>query len=215
MRILAPHHDDALLSLPATLLDRAEPIEVIVCFSDESDELTATCDALHRELRVEVTSLGLPEAVRRGVSLRQCLRPLRELREVDADPMLDDLAARLRALPDDDRLWVAPLLPTHVDHALTRAAAERARPAQLAYYEDQPYAIMHGDLRDRLRAPLRPERAAPPAPASTISSVLTRLRSFVGDKQIARLEATYAADGYAERLWFPHAQNPEPRRTSP
>lgn len=58
-----------------------------------------------------------------------------------ADPELaEQIALRLAELPPAERI-VAPLgAGGHVDHRLTRRAAERVFGSRLAYYEDFPYA---------------------------------------------------------------------------
>lgn len=174
--------------------------------------MAAVCNALHNELDVRVIALGFTEAVRRGVSLRNCLRSGRELAEVHGDPLLDELTNELRALAVDDTCVLAPLLPVHLDHALTRAAAERATPANVAYYEDRPYVTLHSDLRDRLCAGLYPRCASSVSDASAMSRILERLSSFIGSRQLARMRAAYT-DGYLERIWFREPQHATPERT--
>lgn len=210
MRLLAPHHDDVLLSLPALLLGRGGELEIVVCFSEESDQLSEICEALHRQVGVSVRVLGLTEAVRRGVSLRRCLRPLRQPHELEHEPLLDELTERLGALGSDRRPVVAPLLAVHLDHALTRAAAERACPDGVAYYEDQPYTMMHEELHARACAALRAQQVADGASPSAVSALLAELRELVGAKQIARLEASYAAARFVERIWFPRGPFTDP-----
>lgn len=63
----------------------------------------------------------------------------------DVDPaeygLIDELAARMMLLPARERLYVPLTLGHHVDHQLTRQAAERCfSAASLFYYEDYPYA---------------------------------------------------------------------------
>lgn len=61
--------------------------------------------------------------------------------------LVDELATQMRALPPAGRI-VAPLtVGNHVDHQLTRLAAEQAFSRQrLLYYEDYPYAQQPGKL---------------------------------------------------------------------
>lgn len=65
--------------------------------------------------------------------------------------LVDALAAQMRALPSA-RQVVAPLtVGKHVDHQLTRLAAEQAfGVAALRYYEDYPYAQQAGKLEQAL-----------------------------------------------------------------
>jgi LmbE family N-acetylglucosaminyl deacetylase len=77
-------------------------------------------------------------------------------------PLVERLAAWLqRLLIPDDRL-VSPLtLGNHVDHFLTRAAAQIAAPksgCELAYYPDYPYAVKPGaDLAAKVEPGWRKE----------------------------------------------------------
>lgn len=55
--------------------------------------------------------------------------------------LIDELAAKLALLPPHKQLYVPLTLGHHVDHQLTREAAERhSSAASLLYYEDYPYA---------------------------------------------------------------------------
>lgn len=65
--------------------------------------------------------------------------------------LVDELAAQMRALPPARQI-VAPLVVgKHVDHQLTRLAAERAFGSEaLLYYEDYPYAQLPGKLEEAL-----------------------------------------------------------------
>jgi hypothetical protein len=188
--LLAPHHDDLLLSLPRQLLDPA-PGErhLVVCFSDEDPALERVCAGLHAELGLPVHTLGLPEARRRGEGLRAILRPRRLLDDVSADPLLGDLARALGDLLrrlDADEAW-APLLPVHLDHALVRAAAERLAALPLAYYEDQPYAALFDDRVQRERAGLVPHHRGPAADAGRVERLLRPLEAFLSTRDLERL----------------------------
>ena len=68
---------------------------------------------------------------------------------VEELPLVGTLAAQMRALPAA-RQVVAPLcVGNHVDHHLTRLAAEAAFGAEkLLYYEDYPYAQQTGKLAE-------------------------------------------------------------------
>src|ERR1041384_6676968 len=97
---LSPHHDDVLLSLCGLLLDKRAPREdhVAVVFSRETPELEKVCSREHRSLGLELHFLEFEEALRRGVTLRDCLRPRRALGEVRADELSDSIRARLKHL---------------------------------------------------------------------------------------------------------------------
>ncbi|NIP28968.1 MAG: hypothetical protein GWO38_35450, partial [Phycisphaerae bacterium] len=55
--------------------------------------------------------------------------------------LIETIAAKLSDLPPGNRIIVPLTLGQHVDHQLTRQAAERCfSPTSLHYYEDYPYA---------------------------------------------------------------------------
>jgi len=59
--------------------------------------------------------------------------------------LINELAGQMAALPAADRVYAPLTLGHHVDHQLTRVAAELAFGAQrLVYYEDYPYAEQPG-----------------------------------------------------------------------
>ncbi|MFN8441670.1 MAG: PIG-L family deacetylase [Caldilineaceae bacterium] len=60
--------------------------------------------------------------------------------------LVQKLAERLRNLPPAQQIFAPLTLGHHVDHLLTRAAAEAVWGKQLAYYEDYPYAQKEGAL---------------------------------------------------------------------
>ncbi len=56
-------------------------------------------------------------------------------------PLVNALREQIAALPTHQQLYVPLTIGHHVDHQLTRTAAERAfAPTALTYYEDYPYA---------------------------------------------------------------------------
>jgi LmbE family N-acetylglucosaminyl deacetylase len=117
--------------------------------------------------------------------------------------LVDDLAAQMRALPAA-RQVVAPLcVGHHVDHMLTRLAAEQAYgSAALLYYEDYPYAqqpgklaqvIEQGDIRWAAEVVFFDERALR-AKFDAVVAFRSQLSTFFRDR--ADLEAqigNYAA----------------------
>jgi LmbE family N-acetylglucosaminyl deacetylase len=61
--------------------------------------------------------------------------------------LIDELAAQMRALPSASHILAPLTVGNHVDHQLTRLAAEQAFSRQtLFYYEDYPYAQQPGKL---------------------------------------------------------------------
>ena len=129
--------------------------------------------------------------------------------------LVQRLAAWLqRELTPDDQL-VSPLtLGNHVDHFLTRAAAEEAAlrgGCALAYYADYPYAVEpRSDLAGKLQPGWRKEcrdlslpslRAWQSATASYTSQISTFWDGRAGLD--AALEE-YWQSGGGSCLWFPH-----------
>lgn len=125
--------------------------------------------------------------------------------------LVDALAARMRALPAA-RQVVAPLtVGNHVDHALTRLAAERAFGVEtLHYYEDYPYAQQPGKLDAVMAAaewrwvaevvPL--DEAALQAKFAAVAAFRSQLSTFFRDR--ADMEAQiggFAARVGGERRW--------------
>lgn len=61
-------------------------------------------------------------------------------------PLIAHLAQRLHTLPSAEHIFAPLTIGHHVDHLLTRAAAERCFGSRLWYYEDYPYARIPGAL---------------------------------------------------------------------
>ena len=62
----------------------------------------------------------------------------------DDDPMIESIAASLKEAFQEDDVVVSPLgIGDHVDHLITRRAAEIARPASLLYYAEVPYVVTY------------------------------------------------------------------------
>ncbi len=179
---LSPHLDDAVLSCGGLIARQAandEPVTVVtVCAGDTPvGELTPFAVELHRRWGGE----GSPVAARRAEDRMACGRlgaSVIQLEVVDAVyrrsknvPLYPDEAAIFGPLNPADLGLVAQLAallaeacsPTaylycpagiggHVDHRLTRMAAERlGRP--LWYYPDLPYAARGGSLPEGLGVP--------------------------------------------------------------
>ncbi len=60
------------------------------------------------------------------------------------EAVVDWLARQLRQLPATDQIYVPLTVGNHVDHRLTRLAAEQVFGDGLIYYEDYPYAAEDG-----------------------------------------------------------------------
>ncbi|MEW5987281.1 MAG: PIG-L family deacetylase [Chloroflexota bacterium] len=123
--------------------------------------------------------------------------------------LVETMAHRLAQLPPAGRV-VAPLtVGGHVDHQLTRRAAERCFGDSLLYYEDYPYAQMPGALETVVKGEgsWRPvvvplTTAALQAKYQAIACYQSQLSTFFRDA--ADLEAQvggYAQQVGGERLW--------------
>jgi LmbE family N-acetylglucosaminyl deacetylase len=126
--------------------------------------------------------------------------------------LVDELAAQMRALPPA-RQVVAPLVVgKHVDHQLTRQAAERAFGSEaLLYYEDYPYAQQPGRLDEALSADdaaqwvaevVTLDEDALRAKYNAVAAFRSQLSTFFTSQ--ADLEAQiggYAASVGGERRW--------------
>lgn len=63
----------------------------------------------------------------------------------EAHGLLAEMMAQMKRLPDCGRVLIPLTIGNHVDHQLTRHAAEKAfDPTKLVYYEDYPYVQWHG-----------------------------------------------------------------------
>ncbi|MCL4861565.1 MAG: PIG-L family deacetylase [Caldilineaceae bacterium] len=126
--------------------------------------------------------------------------------------LVERLAAQMRALPAHSRLCVPLGVGHHVDHQLTRAAAEQAFGRELVYYEEYPYAQQPGAV-SRVIAPGAPDWQAevvaltPDALEAKFAAILTfesQLSTFFTDEaDLRRQVGGYAASVGGERLWRP------------
>jgi hypothetical protein len=201
---IAAHHDDVLLSLPRTLsLRRSRGDVVIVVFSEETSRMTEICQALHGELNIGVRQLGFTEAIRRGVSLRECLRTSRiaPIEDGCLESIKEKLAAELDTIQPSE--IVVSLLPVHVDHALTRTAAEGARSSDLLYYEDQPYAAFAPvTLARAVRGMRRCSGELPAASSAPFETWYGRLEPLASRSDLQRILNYWEKAGVnGEALW--------------
>jgi LmbE family N-acetylglucosaminyl deacetylase len=124
--------------------------------------------------------------------------------------LVEELAAKLAALPPAGRV-IAPLAAgNHVDHQITRLAAEACFGGRLWYYEDYPYvrraemltAVIPPDdpYWQATTIPLRPEDVA--AKIEAIAAYASQLSTFFTDHdELVREIQEYTALAGGERLW--------------
>jgi LmbE family N-acetylglucosaminyl deacetylase len=234
---LSPHYDDAALSAGGLIWEQAragQRVEVWTICGGEPDAgtpLSPFASELHqrweagprpvstrrREDRAACRVLGakprnmqVPDSIYRYTAAGEPV--IRQEADLWAAPLDEDLvaalAARLRQkLPVRARV-VCPLgLGGHIDHRLTRAAAERLG-RQLYYYPDYPYVI--GEAREGDNSPqhdwervnwvntpqgLRAWQAAIAAHRSQISSF------WAGEDEMRAAIAAYWSRGGGASLW--------------
>lgn len=192
---LAPHHDDVLLSLAGYLLANKSSVEkhVVVVFSDENRELEGTCSRLHRTLGLGLHFLGFEEALKRGVSLRDCFRTTRTHQQFKKHALVELIQARLRGIVSllQPSIIYSPMLPIHIDHALVRAAADGLHETTLLYYEDQPYACLYPRVLAQVSSGMRCLEELCCARQMAIETLFQELRGVVPTKHLNRILAHY------------------------
>lgn len=126
-------------------------------------------------------------------------------------PVVATLSEQIAALPAHRQLYVPLTIGHHVDHQLTRLAAEQAFPqAQLCYYEDYPYAqkpgalatvIPDGALKWHATTVLVTE-AAIQTKIAAIAAFKSQFSTFFQDlADLERQIRTFTASVGGERLW--------------
>jgi len=133
---------------------------------------------------------------------------------VDA-ALVHDLADRLRATLPGNATVVCPLaLGDHVDHQITRLAAERVG-RDLAYYADYPYVRKQPLLLEPLerKAWIACSRSLNDGAVTAWQDAALAHRSQVngywtqGDDQLRRDIADYGRSKHGAALWYPPAPN--------
>jgi LmbE family N-acetylglucosaminyl deacetylase len=126
--------------------------------------------------------------------------------------LVDELVATLRQLPSHERLYVPLTIGHHVDHQLTRLAAERAFGPDLTYYEDYPYAQTPGALAQVIppgatgwqATTVSLTEAALQVKIEAILAFRSQLSTFFTDRaDLERQVRGYATLVGGERVWQP------------
>jgi LmbE family N-acetylglucosaminyl deacetylase len=127
-------------------------------------------------------------------------------------PLIAEIAARLAALPPAGRI-VAPLgIGHHVDHQLTRIAAEASFGRDLWYYEDYPYIqrdpaqLAPFTTSEQWQADLIPlSAAALSARLQAVAAYISQLEMlFSGPAAMQRALTHFIQDRGGECLWQQH-----------
>ena len=129
-------------------------------------------------------------------------------------PLVATLGEQMATLPAHHQLYVPLTIGHHVDHQLTRAAAERAfAPPILTYYEDYPYAQKSDALAGMIPADRNGwqaivaalDEAAIQAKIAAIAAFQSQFSTFF--KDYADLETqirTFTTQTGGERVWRLH-----------
>jgi LmbE family N-acetylglucosaminyl deacetylase len=124
--------------------------------------------------------------------------------------LVEELAEQLGELPPHDQLFAPLVIGHHVDHQLTRLAAERCAGENLFYYEDYPYAQKPGALELVIppgspawqAEPIALTEAALQAKIEAILAFRSQLSTFFVDRaDLERQVRGYAASAGGERIW--------------
>ena len=147
---LSPHLDDAALSCGGQIARfRGEGRSVLIV------TVTAGDPPMGAESRYiqELLHLTVPDCIYRfdpqsGEPLYQSDPDIFGDVHVAESGLVQALVARLHTLPPAEQV-IAPLtVGHHVDHLLTRSAAEEVWGVRLRYYEDYPYAQKSGAVEE-------------------------------------------------------------------
>jgi LmbE family N-acetylglucosaminyl deacetylase len=237
--VLSPHLDDAALSCGGVLHRCArEGGRALVAtvfagdappppspFAREVEASWALGDGVMAKRRAEderaLERLGvvgahwsLLDAMYRTDARGAALYPdLRAIRATVRDPpeLAADIADRLRELPSAHRVLAPLAVGGHVDHQLTRRAAEEvfgADPA-LRYYEDYPYArgpfVLRRALRRRRRWVCEVVALAEADVEARCDAMLAYASqmgaAFDGERDLRRQVRRFVARRGGERLW--------------
>jgi len=124
--------------------------------------------------------------------------------------LIAELAGRIENLPGYGRIFAPLKVGNHVDHQITRAAAEMSLVENLCYYEDYPYVRDAGTLEKVISAndkswhseviPLNERDLR--AKVESIAAFISQLGSFFDDKSdLERAVNDYAKLVGGERIW--------------
>lgn len=126
-------------------------------------------------------------------------------------PLVVRLSEQMAALPAHQQLYVPLTIGHHVDHQLTRLAAEQAYPpARLCYYEDYPYAqkpnalsgVIPGDSQAWQATVLPLSEEAIQAKIAAIAAFVSQFSTFFQDQaDLEQQIRAFTAQVGGERVW--------------
>ena len=126
-------------------------------------------------------------------------------------PLVVSLSEQMAALPAHQQLYVPLTIGHHVDHQLTRLAAEQAYPsARLCYYEDYPYAqkpnarsgVIPGDSQGWQATTISLSEDAIQAKIAAIAAFVSQFSTFFQDQaDLEQQIRAFTAQVGGERVW--------------
>lgn len=124
--------------------------------------------------------------------------------------LIDQLAAQMAHFPAESQVYAPLAVGNHVDHQVTRAAAERCFGPRLIYYEDYPYVLNEAAFTavippgaSQWQAQIIPlSGAAVAAKIRAISAFASQFSTFFTDEAdlVQKIEQFTASVG-GERVW--------------
>jgi LmbE family N-acetylglucosaminyl deacetylase len=236
---LSPHLDDVALSCGGQIVQQRMNGRSVLIVTIAAGNPPATLSALarklheHWELPSEVITIrrdedrlachlldtdylhwDIPDAIYRLHPLDQT--PLYPVMEMILEPVLPvdyglivSLVKQLQTLPGHQQV-VAPLaVGNHVDHQITRLAAEYCFGSALLYYEDYPYAHLPGALEKAIRPPdgwqsetIHLSEQALTNKLQAVASFQSQLKSLAGSRlTMEQMIMDYTTSVGGERTW--------------
>lgn len=126
-------------------------------------------------------------------------------------PLVAALSEQMAALPDHDQLFIPLTIGHHVDHQLTRTAAELSfKLASLCYYEDYPYAqkldalaqVIPADRTGWQAMVIDLDEAAIAAKIAAIAAFESQFSTFFKDRSdLEQQIRTFTSFTGGERVW--------------
>jgi LmbE family N-acetylglucosaminyl deacetylase len=125
-------------------------------------------------------------------------------------PLIEELAVQLSNLPSHGRLFAPLTIGNHVDHQLTRLAAEKSFAGSLLYYEEYPYVQRLGGVTAVIPTDTPHWQAQIiPLTAATLQTKIEAIAAyrsqldnlFNGRDNMAQLVTTYTQAVGGERIW--------------
>lgn len=125
--------------------------------------------------------------------------------------LIPHLAQRFSMLPSADHIFTPLTIGHHIDHQITRAAAEHYFGSRLCYYEDYPYARIPGALETVISAEQTADWQAQTLPLSPVAlqakmDAIAAFKSqistfFLNQADLEEQIRTFTQKVNGERIW--------------